>query len=489
MNALRRIAAPALLLAFFVGIALLRQDLLVQFGSEALDRTQRVFVYSLQIALWLAATFFVDRLIKVVVWDGIVAEALGTPVPKLVKDFGTVALFVLAVTGIIGIVFRQNITGIWATSGVIGLVVGLALQSIILDIFSGLALNFERSFRLRDWIQIHNRHIRDEITAEVTEVTWRTTRLLTKENNTLVVPNSILAQSVIMNYSLPDPVGRLTVECTLDFAIPSDRATRVLLAGVHGAFGGGILEDPSPSVRVGKVTALGVVYEAKFWIRANEVSPAKATDRVLQSCLEHLRIAGLSPAYPKEDIFQTQVPERRIDDRSLDGLAAVLGRVPLFLSLAKDERAELAGQVVTRTFPRGATLIQQGQEGQSMFVLLEGLLEVFGRGVEGKEIRVSRLAPGSFFGEMSLLTGDRRSATVKAETEVVVLEVTREHVARLLAVRPSLAAEISQAVAARRANSEALANAPVEKQEEHKASLADQILQKMRSFFSAAFRD
>lgn len=489
MSPLRRLAAPTLILVAILGVALARQDLLAQFGNDAVDRTQKILVCAFQVALWLAATFFVDRLIRVFLWDGLVSAALGTPVPKLLKDFGSLLLIVLAVTGIVGVVFRQSVTGIWATSGVIGLVVGLALQSIILDVFSGLAMNVERPFRIRDWVRIHNRNLQDDIIAEVIEVNWRTTRLLTKENNTLVVPNSVLAQSMLMNYSLPDPVGRLEVKCTLDFSVPTERAIRVLSGAVQGAIGGGILDDPGPSVRVGKVDALGVVYEVKFWIRANELSPAKAMDRVLRSCLEHLRVSGLTLAYPKEDVFHTPMPERQVDARSIDGLAVILGRVPLFEPLSKNERLELAGQVVSRHFPKGAPLIRMGESGESMFVLLEGLLEVFAvAGPEGNEIRVARISPGAFFGEMSLFTGEPRSATVKAESDALVLEITRENVSRLLAARPSLADEISRAIAARKlSNNEAFSRASRESQDEQKESLANMILGKMRRFFAGAF--
>ncbi|MCZ6818120.1 MAG: mechanosensitive ion channel, partial [Calditrichaeota bacterium] len=134
---------------------LANKDMLLQFGSEALSQSQKVLAYVIQIGIWLSAAHFLNRLVIVFVWDGLVAKAIGAPIPRLVKDIFTILVYLTAVTGIIGIVFGKDITGFWATSGVVSIVLGFALKNVILDVFTGLAVNIERPYKIGDWIMIH----------------------------------------------------------------------------------------------------------------------------------------------------------------------------------------------------------------------------------------------------------------------------------------------------------------------------------------------
>ncbi len=217
---------------------------------------------------------------------------------------------------------------------------------------------------------------------------------------------------------------------------------------------------------------------------------AKADRSALESrgaALTHLRQAGIGLAYPKQDVFHTVMPTRNLDSRSDSGLAELIGRIPLFEPLEPDELLQLAGEMSRRDYVANSPIIRMGDQGDSMFVLVEGLLEVFAiAGEDGNELRVTaeQIVPGQFFGEMSLLTGEPRSATVKAVTDVAAYEITKENMEGLLTRRPGLAERISLVVAARKlSNTEAFAHAGAAGQAEQTASLAGQILGKMKSFF------
>lgn len=484
MRMLKRLIFPLILMSIFVWIGMVRQDLHQQFGAEALDRQRRLIFYVLQIGLFVSVAFFVDRLIKVLFWDGIVAKALGGPVPALLKTVGTVVILTFCVTGIVAVVFGQSITGIWATSGAIGLVVGLALQSIILDVFSGLAINVDRGFRIGDWIQLHNRNLQDSIIGEIIQIKWRTTHLRTKENNTLIVPNSVMGTSMVMNYSAPSPESRFYEDFCLDFSVPAERALRVLTAGVRGSLGGGLLSEPGPAVRIKTVTPIGVVYEMRYWIRANEISPSKARNRVLASTLEHLRQAGLSLAYPKEDVFHQEMPVRQLEGLTLEDRMTLLRKTSLFESLGEEELRQLAGSMTRRFLREKDVLLRRGDAGESMFILVEGLLDVYIDKGNGEEIRVASVNPGRFLGEMSLLTGEPRSATLLAATECVLFEITRRDVTDLIRRRPELAEMLSRAVAEHRLRDDRSRNEMSDRDKEKQtSSVAEQIMAKMRSFF------
>ena len=136
-------------------------------------------------------------------------------------------------------------------------------------------------------------------------------------------------------------------------------------------------------------------------------------------------------------------------------------------------------------FREGAVLIKCGETGDSMFILCEGLLDVRVALKEGQaESRVAMLQAGMFFGEMSVLTGEPRSATIIAATDALVFEISKDDIAALIRNRPELAETIAQAVTTRKLrNSEAAALAGTTTMITKKISMTSQLVAKMLSFF------
>jgi small-conductance mechanosensitive channel/CRP-like cAMP-binding protein len=485
---IKRLAIPFALFATCATLALFSEDFLRQFGAEAASQTRRVASYTLQIGIWLTSAFLLNRLLAVFLWDMAVARTLGAPVPRLLKDVVGAIIYLIGITGILAFVFKQSVTGIWATSGVVGIVLGFALQSLILDVFTGLAINVDRPYRIGDWIMLHGRQKDLHIVGNVMEMNWRTTRLRTAHNNMVVVPNSVIGTTVITNFMQPQPRSRLELYFTLDFGVPSERAVRVLTAAVRAVLGGpgGPLEEPKPSIRIKQISELGVEYRVRYWVLPADLSPNKSRHIVITSILNHLQQAGLSLAYPKRDAFHSAMPQRHLDSTSHADRRALLSRVELLEALSAEELDSLTSRIETRRFGEGETLIRRGDAGESMFVLVEGLVYVFADN-EGTEIKVAQIVPGQFFGEMSMLTGEARSATVTAASDTVTYEITKEHMSALLTARPVLMEHMSQIVAARKLrNVQALEKATHQEQQEEKTTMARQVMARMKAFFSSA---
>jgi CRP-like cAMP-binding protein len=201
--------------------------------------------------------------------------------------------------------------------------------------------------------------------------------------------------------------------------------------------------------------------------------------------LDQLHRAGVQPATPKQDLFHEPRPQRQLDAGSLEDRVALLARVELFQSLTDEERARLSGQMRARLFKEGATVIKGGEAGESMFILCEGLLTVMIALKEGQqESRVARLQAGMFFGEMSALTGEPRSATIVAATDSLVFEITKDDIAELIQRRPELAEMIGRAVTGRKLrNSEASARTGTGLQANEGKSMTALFVGKMLSFF------
>jgi len=491
-DSLKRLVGPTFLLVVFVLSGLYRDGLLRQFGIDSLTQVTTILQYGVQIGLWFSTAFFVNRLVAVFFWDGVVGRTVKGQVPRLLKDTTALVLYATAGTGVMAFVFHRSVVGVWATSGVVGIVLGVALRNMILDLFTGLAVNLDQPYKLGDWIMI-NESLGEEgnLIGCVEEVNWRTTRLRTTDNNLLVVPNNVLGQKVITNFMRPGERSRFELDFTLDFAVPTERALRVMTAALRAVAGSatGPLTDPPPKVRVTGISELGVQYRARYWILPRIVSPSKARHTVITAILDHLHQAGITLAYPKQDAYFAPMPKRQLQTASIEDRRVLLSRVSWLEALSDDERNELAASLNERRFTAGDEIMKEGEIGDSMFIVVEGLAEVFVHSTEHEqEVKVGQLVPGEFLGQMSLLTGAARAATVRAATDLVAYEIRKEHLTPLLEARPELADAIGRILADRKARADrALAEFDVPKVETRTRTGPQRLVAGIKSFFKSVF--
>jgi small-conductance mechanosensitive channel/CRP-like cAMP-binding protein len=449
-----------------------------EYGSQAQEISKRVIFWFLGSAIGFAIAWLVVRLIDVLVW-GLIERRFQTPVPRLLKDMATGLVFLVAGIIVLALVFERDVTAFWVSSGVLGLVLGFALRNTIADIFSGIALNVDRPFRIGDWIEVHERSIQP-MRGCVTEISWRSTRIRKLDNTMLILPNSLISSIILVNLSQPESRSRFELTFCLEFGIPTERALRVLTAGAKSAKG--VLPEPPPKVSVNRVTETGVEYLVRYWLEPAKVSPRKGRHRVTSSILEHVYHAGISLAYPKQDLYLARMPARHLD-RERDR-REILGRVELFNALKPEELQELSAQAVERHFLAGEAIVRQSDPGNSMFVLVEGLLDVCKNGgQEDRQIKVVELQPGDFFGEMSLLTGAPRAATVLAVTDSIAYEIGYEPVNTLLLQRAELAWHLADVAAKRQQELLAASVEPTAPAPPTQKTLASQIVERMKGFF------
>jgi len=321
----------------------------------------------------------------------------------------------------------------------------------------------DQSYSIGDFVRIPLPAGAGTVTGKVADIHWRTTLIETEEGTVVIVPNGQMGMVAVTNYSRPTHVSRFETEVCIDFAVPTERARRVLLAAARSLVGeNGFDADREPQVLIDEIGESGNRYKVRYWIHPwDPMSPTRARDLVNSAILEHLRHAGISPAYPKEDLFQAPMPERNLDPRAPKTVRRIIEGIELFESLEPGEIDSLASKIRPAHFQEGQCLIRQGEPGDSMFVLAEGLLHVHVNGTDGKDtVRVGAIRPGEFFGEMSLLTGEPRSATIIAAGESHAYEIGKDAMRQLLTARPAIAQCLSEAVARRRAKTgQALADA------------------------------
>lgn len=444
----KKIILPAAVFVASLSLLMLGDTVMLDFTKRALGKTLEFLPYVVGVLTWLSAAFLANRLINALFWDLFVTKATGAPVPRLIVQISNFLVYLLAITGIVGVVFERSVTALLTTSGAMGIVLGFAVRNLILDVFSGLSINIERPFSVGEYVQIHVRGV-PNVFGRVEEVNWRTTRLLTPENHIQVIPNSVLGEAVISNYSRPTPIGEFEYAVTLDATVDTERALRVLEAGVREAvLAGGPLADPEPVVRTTGIDEHGVRYKLKYFIDPRKGGPGKIRQKVLEHVLAHLRKAGISTAHLKQEILQADLPVRNFDhdtDRVL-----LLARVGLFHAMTEAELQSLATNMTLQRFQKGETIIEQGQHLDSMFLLVEGVLETHVP-VDGSDVKgmVGHYAPGDVFGEMSLLIGAPQPAEVVASSDAVAFRIDKANVGALLQNRPEIAEELSASIAER----------------------------------------
>lgn len=480
---------PGFLLLFFTILALVGDSLLTRIGFTPSPTEREWFGYVVGVGFWLCTALAVNRLLAVLLWNRMLTGPGTGGTPRLLIDLTSFALYSLAVTMIVGSVFGQSLTGFWATSGVLGLVLGFALRNLILDLFTGIAVNIEQPYRAGDWVEAHI--LGGPRVGRVVQMNWRTTRLVTEDGDIVIIPNGMLATLVVTNRGAGAGRLRNEVRVVLDFSIPTERARRILQAAAAQACDRpGFCSDPRPSVLVTDVGSDGVEYAVRYWTTVwKELSPSAARDLVTAAIVEHLRQAGLAPGHQKEDVFFAAQPPRQLDTLSDEDRAALLSRVELFRALRLDELNAVAAGMRRLTVRAGTPLLHAGDPGESMFIVVEGVLDVLVPDPDGGAPRkVSRLGPGEVFGEMSLLTGEPRSATITPVTDVLVYEVTRGPIHSLFDVRPEVAERISEVVAKRLATRR---SAPAEAGSgagESSEVSAGQLLGRIKAAFRGAWR-
>lgn len=350
--------------------------------------------------------------------------------PAIVQDVTVIALFTIIGT----VLLREQLL---TTSAVGAVVIGFALQDTLGNLFAGLAIQIEKPFRVGQWVQFGDRE------GQVQEITWRATKLRTKAGQFLIVPNSVVSKEPVLNYSEPTIPTRIEVEVGASYLVPPNDVKDAIREALSNA--ALVMRSPEPQVLVNAFGASSVDYLVQFWIEDYAVDRA-ARDQVRTNIWYTFNRRGIEIPWPIQ--VQYERDERpAITDRDFAAAAGHLASIELFQPLADEARASLARAAGHRLYAAGEAIVRQDAEGDSMFVLMRGQVRVL---IEPSGQEVAVIPAGGFFGEMSMLTGERRTATVRAAGDAAVLEITAAQFRDLALANPALLDHVSTVVSTRR---------------------------------------
>jgi small-conductance mechanosensitive channel/CRP-like cAMP-binding protein len=337
-------------------------------------------------------------------------------------------------------------------SAIATLIVGLSLQSTLGNICSGLAIQIQRPFEVGDWIQFDDKR---EHIGKVREINWRATTAVTLDDVEVIIPNSKLADLPLTNFTKPERWSRRSIFFTCPYAAAPKHVHSTVLSAIRGSWG--VLELPVPSVVTNAFTDRGIEYWLRFWtdeFGKRDGVDGEVRDRIWYS----LNRAGIAMPIASHDVRLRQVSresEAETASHEAQSREKLLRAVPLFADLPAESLVQLALASRLALFMPNEAVIRQGDEGSELFVVQTGEVAVSVRGDSGQDAELQRLGPGAFFGEMSLLAGDRRAATVRSTTNCELLVIDKPALATVFENAPQLVEVISQVVAGRMAEKSA----------------------------------
>jgi hypothetical protein len=339
---------------------------------------------------------------------------------------------------------RLDLLSLVTTSAVLTAVLGLASQEALKDLISGLELQLSDDFCVGDWIELAGGQ-----QGIVTSISWRDCSLRTLDDCLLVVPNSKITADVLNNRS---HFGRCAqrFKVGLDYGFPPARAQKLLSAVVSAH--PDVLSDPAPRVRLCSFDDSAITYEIQVWNLGKGVSQLDLRSALLSQIWYALRREGQSIPYPVRQVEpRRQAPLEDLDAPVASEIGALaLGSNVLFADLTENQRQVLVKASEPLCFGPGEVIVEEGAEGDSLYVLLGGRVEV-SKELEGRQLVVRQLGESDVFGEMTLFLDAPRSATVRALEECRLLRVSRPSVQALLRDDPDLLERFAVLVAARQA--------------------------------------
>jgi small-conductance mechanosensitive channel/CRP-like cAMP-binding protein len=436
---IRKLLAPLIISTCTGAIFFSAGSAYQSFGLAAFESSRAVISNVLGVTLFLSFGVLLDRTVRHVILDGLIARTLDTPVPGLIKQFSSILIYLVIGATILSVVFKKDLTVLWAASGVAGIVLGLALQTLLQDIYSGLALNIDRPLKIGDSIQID---IGASFKGVVKEISWRTTHIVDKSNNIIVMPNNKVASATITNFSKTQSSSIEFKDVTLDANVPHERVLRILTASAIEA---SVLfaseETPNPFVLVWDIVPNGVVYRIHYFCDLWHKDQAQSL--ILQCALRHLRQGGLQPAAPK-------IEQLTLDQRDWCGknsadpeTAFVLSTCSLLNGLGKEELLLFASKSNIRVIVPDQEIVHGGETGNTAYVLIEGLAAAVRKKGRSPDVPIM-LHPGDSFGFESALLGEVYPATIRSRTDIIVCEMDAEAFYTLFAHYPAAVRVLSR---------------------------------------------
>jgi small-conductance mechanosensitive channel/CRP-like cAMP-binding protein len=389
------------------------------------------------------------------------------------KDILMLTLWGLVLLVVLRQDFTVDLTPLLASTAVVAVVVGLALQESLGNIFSGLTLQLGKPFAPGDWVKSGN------FVGRIQGIGWRSTAIITRANEKLEIPNAMMAKDTLVNYSIGAVADE--VKIGLDYATPPNYVREVILEALRNI--PSVMQYPPPEVYTWEFGDSAMHYRVRYWM-SDFAAADHLRDAISTGLWYVLRRKAIEIPYPQLTLRSSrELPAEAAGTEAFTrGIIGGLRQVDFLGGLRDEELRMLVPGVIVQRFGAGESIVREGDEGDSLFIIRMGTVEVFAGGAAGKQVHLRDLTSPAFFGEMALMTGEKRTATIRAKSDVELLELNRATFGELFKNHPDTAAQMGEVIAFRMTERRALLDAAPH--DDGERNHAHWLLAKMRAVFN-----
>ena len=334
---------------------------------------------------------------------------------RLLQDLLGAVIFLIAIIAAMAYVLDLPVKGVLATSGAVAIIVGLALQSTLSDVFSGIVLNTTKPYQIDDWISI------DGTEGRVVDIDWRATRLQTAQGSMAVIPTSLAAKAKIINFSRPSDVHGLSISLQVSPHARPQTVIEALERAMQGCRQ--LLGKPAPSVALKSASSSGMEYEISGFVAAMG-QKREVRNLLFDLAYRHLQASGVS-------LLSTEA------DAPAPGLSRprqLLERSNIFSTLRQDEKDTFSQNMALHTFRAGDTILPSGEVSDHLFIIESGVVSVVLRR-DGTPFEAGRMGPGEVIGEAGILDGEGVPADFIAMTFCTLYRIEKAYLKPCLDAR------------------------------------------------------
>jgi small-conductance mechanosensitive channel len=430
---------PFLYTLFFLSLALsaLKSDFVTRFFYS------RVLVIFLELVFIFFVLVLVVKLTIFFVFDFLFGKRQQIQYPRLIKDIVVIILYIIGISLIAKYYFNTELTVVLASSAVLTAVIGLALQDLLGDLFSGIALNFEESTKIGDWIKIA------AYEGKIEQFRWRSIKLRTTDNVLILIPNRLASKEEVLRFGRADEPFALRFTIGVSYKSSPGQVSATLIEVMRTI--PGILNTPTPVVMVKEYDDFAIVYEIRFWLTDYSTKDAIKSE-IRRKTWYAFKRKDIQIPFPIRDVYikdfkkekASALPEA--EGMTKEQIVEILHKNEVFNTLSQNQLEELAENIEIKLYGEGEMLIKEGEEGEYFYHFLAGGAEVL------KHNRVvRRLEVDDFVGEISLFTGEKTVADVRITQESHILCLSSGKFRETLKLNEKMARKLAEVIALRKA--------------------------------------
>ena len=387
--------------------------------------------------MYIAVFWLIARGADLVLFRWFVFHKTGFTTPALLRGL-SYALFVFVGISLFLLSIGHPITGFLVSTGLAAGILGFALQSTLNDLFSGIALSLEKSFRVGEWIELE-----DKTVGQVIDLTWRSTRLKTFSNTMLSVPNSVMARQSINNLVRPDDAYGVWYMIRISAQADPKLVVTILSAAVGQCRH--VLTRPVPSVRLND--ASGAPYKYMVWVHYRSyLAHFRGQEQLFTEIHNALSNAGVTPV---GEVQEVRYAKASAVDATSPSIADTLRSMEIFTELDENEINQIAGSSEYILIPTDTVLLTEGTVSNKVHVVVNGSLESSISVDDGQPAVFEQLCTGESIGWTTIVTDQKAIMTVRATSDSLVLAINADALRPILQRHESLHKVFSQLVSDR----------------------------------------